>query len=898
MKNISALILSSFIILLFSSSGLFGQTNTQNYVVTKKYKQPTTSSISNPTPQVAVQNITYYDGLGRSILAIANQQSGSGKNIVTPIVYDSYGRQTKNYLPYPTQSTDLNFIPTTDAIMAQTTYQNYAGQVSYSEQLLEQSPLNRILKQAAPGNEWALGSGHEIKFEYKTNTATDVKLFKVVATFSSTTGIYEPSFTQSGSQYYPANELYKTITKNENWKSTDGLNNTVEEFKNKDGQIVLKRTYNDGAYDTYYIYDQFGNLTYVLPPSAEGSVSSPILNQLCYQYKYDAHNRLVEKRIPGKQWEFMVYDQLDRLVATGPALSPFTDAAVNTYGWLLTKYDVYNRPVITAWMPETFTSNSRASLQTIFSTATVYSVAKSTSDTTVNGVAFRYTNTVLPTSGYHVLSVSYFDNYDTNITFTPAITYTAAVTPAPVCFTNTAGNTPKGLATVSWTRVLQGISQYNADTGYLIYDTKGRVVRTFTNNYLGGLTQTDSQLEKMTGRVNYTLTTHKRISSSTALTVRDDFAYTAQDRLLTQLHTINSLPPQLIVKNEYDELGQLKNKRIGGSDVTTYAGLQKVDFNYNIRGWLTAINDVSNLSQGTDPRDLFAYKINYATVENNQGGNVSALYNGNISEVFWLTDQDNIQRKYGFRYDNLNRLTHSYYQKPNQSQTANSYGEFLNYDKNGNISSLQRNGDLDDDLNVIKIDNLTYSYAANSNRLLKVTDATNNSVGFKDDSNGTNDTVDDYDYDDNGNMKRDDNKGISSIKYNHLNLPIEIVFSGSTVKKIAYIYNSSGVKLKKVVTNGSAITYVDYLGGFQYKQTGTGTVVLEFFPHSEGYVSVTTAGTSVSYNYVFNYQDHLGNNRLSYTLNPTSNALTILEENHYYPFGFKHNNYNIGIYVA
>lgn len=123
--------------------------------------------------------------------------------------------------------------------------------------------------------------------------------------------------------------------------------------------------------------------------------------------------------------------------------------------------------------------------------------------------------------------------------------------------------------------------------------------------------------------------------------------------------------------------------------------------------------------------------------------------------------------------------------------------------------------------------------------------------------------------------------------------PIEIVFLGSTVKKIAYIYNSSGVKLKKVVTNGSVITNVDYLGGFQYKQTGTGTLYLEFFPHSEGYVSVTTSGTTLSYNYVFNYQDHLGNNRLSYTLNPSTNALTILEENHYYPFGFKHSNYNI-----
>ncbi len=38
----------------------------------------------------------------------------------------------------------------------------------------------------------------------------------------------------------------------------------------------------------------------------------------------------------------------------------------------------------------------------------------------------------------------------------------------------------------------------------------------------------------------------------------------------------------------------------------------------------------------------------------------------------------------------------------------------------------------------------------------------------------------------------------------------------------------------------------------------------------------------------------MGNIRLSYALNPVGNALTIVEENHYYPFGLKHANYNSG----
>ena len=68
---------------------------------------------------------------------------------------------------------------------------------------------------------------------------------------------------------------------------------------------------------------------------------------------------------------------------------------------------------------------------------------------------------------------------------------------------------------------------------------------------------------------------------------------------------------------------------------------------------------------------------------------------------------------------------------------------------------------------------------------------------------------------------------------------------------------------------------------------------MQFFPHAEGYVKVT--GTS--YDYVYNYTDHLGNIRLSYSKEPASNALKVIEENHYYPFGLKHTGYNSDRFV-
>ena len=87
-------------------------------------------------------------------------------------------------------------------------------------------------------------------------------------------------------------------------------------------------------------------------------------------------------------------------------------------------------------------------------------------------------------------------------------------------------------------------------------------------------------------------------------------------------------------------------------------------------------------------------------------------------------------------------------------------------------------------------------------------------------------------------------------------------------------------------------TLTDYLNGFQYKNN-----VLQYFPTSEGYVNFVidpVVEDKGKYSYVYNYTDHLGNIRLGYALNPVGNALTIVEENHYYPFGLKHANYNSG----
>ncbi len=869
-----------YILLLSLPVFVFAQSPDQNWVKTKTYKQPTVSAIATPSVSQASTQVTYFDGLGRPIQQVAHGQSNTGKDIITHIAYDAFGRQTKEFLPYASQTTSLNYNPSasTEVFSFYTSY-NEGTQNPYSEKLLEASPLGRILKQAAPGNAWAMGSGKEIKFDYQTNTVNDVKLYKATTTWNATLEVYAIAFVETG--FYPENQLYKTITFDEN---SAGLPTTkagrTEEYKDKEGKVILKRTFNNNiAHETYYVYDMYGNLTYVIPPAVSGTIDQTKLDNMCYQYKYDNRNRLVEKKLPGKQWEYMVYDKLDRVVATGPAYSPWGGSDTDK-GWMLTKYDVFNRPVYTGWyngMPVA-SSTDRKNLQGMVNANTLLSESKTTSTVTIDGVATKYTNTVFPTS-FKLLTVTYYDNYD----------YPNAPTlPSQIEGQNTQTTNLKGLATGAWIRVLDNASATTNETSYTLYDQRYRPIRSYTKNYLGGYTQIDSKLD-WAGKISYTVTRHKYYASSVELLIKDSFEYTEQDRLAKHKHQINTQPEQLLVLNTYDELGQLTRKKVGGTDVTGAQALQTVDYNYNIRGWLKEINDVNNIGA-----NLFAFKLNYNQKENGTAG----LFNGNISETLWRTSADNIKRKYEYKYDDLNRLLQANYSKPGLTSVPNNYAESMRYDKNGNITALTRYGDLDSDgmVSANLIDELKYTYDANNANLLKkVLDLSNNPQGFNEtadiatgDSDGLTDQTDDYEYDANGNMVKDTNKSITKITYNHLNLPINLLFEGTTNGTISYLYNATGEKLRKKVVDATSLNTTDYLNGFQYTNT-----TLDFFPHAEGYVKYTLSGKgSGIYSYVFNYTDHLGNIRLSYGKDPSTNVLKILEENHYYPFGLKHTNYN------
>jgi RHS repeat-associated protein len=864
---------------------VFSQSQDQNYIKTTTYKQPTQNTISNPTPAQATVSVGYIDGLGRPIQQIAHQQSNSGKDIITHIEYDAFGRQTKEFLPYGTTNQSLDYRPSANtevnSFYSQPYYENTTN--PFSEKLLEASPLNRVMKQAAPGNAWAMNSGKEIKFDYQTNTAADdVKLYVVSANWNATLGLYNIP-TSLTSQVYANGQLSKTITYDENTSAnpSEGNGATVE-FKDKQGRVVLKRTYNNSdRHDTYYIYDQYGNLTFVIPPLVDtqnATIPLSDLNNLCYQYKYDYRNRLVEKKLPGKTWEFIIYDKLDRVRATGPHYSPFNDHATTQQGWLFTKYDVFNRPVMTGYLPASVTSATRKTQQDAFNNANVnFNESKATANVSFSGVTHRYTNVSWPTTAYQILTVNYYDNYDFPMTST---TQPTMPSPAKVLgddILNGQNNNTKTLATGGFTRVCTSSTLVAGESYYTLYDLKARPVRVYTRNHLGGYTFTDTKLD-FAGQVQYTNQRHKRIPSSTETTVREDFIYSPQGRLLTHTHKINNGPTEVLARNSYDELGQLISNQVGGTGTNH---LQQVDMKYNIRGWLKEINDINTLGA-----DLFAFKINYNDPDTNFVGN--ALFNGNISQTLWKSVTDNTIKRYGYDYDELNRLADAKYYAGSHAASTDRYNETLQYDKNGNITNLTRRGSHNA-FNQI-IDQLAYAY--NGNQLQNVVEDPmgNAAAGFIDGHLGTPQTPD-YTYDAYGNMTIDNNKGITNIRYNHLNLPTEITFNDNSQTRINYTYNAAGAKVQKIATLGLndlgqiQTSTTLYLGGYQYNND-----ILQFFPHAQGYVRYNVHPETVAgvFDYVYQYKDHLGNIRINYTFDLETSSLKILEENHYYPFGLKH----------
>lgn len=861
--------------------------------------------LNNRTACDLMQTVQYLDGLGRLAQTIQIKGSPSGRDIVQPIVYDQFGRQTMKYLPYTAEATNSDGSYKVAALADQasfynsssgsTTEGNRVGGViqttyPYAQTVYENSPLSRVVEQGSYGLAWqstaSPDNDHTLRASFTSNEQTSTfntsntgnnpgsRQAAYYQAIVNPDGSYSLLRTGNTATYAPG-LLTVSILKNENWKPGDGCFGTTEEYKDKEGNIVLTRSYNiKGStaemLSTYYVYDERNQLAYVLPPGVNADDPSPIsaasINAMAYQYRYDARGRQTQKKVPGKGWQYMVYNKLDQLVAMQDSVQRMK----SPQQWTVTKYDALGRAVMTG-IYEYGTTPGNNYLNDIKNAADATGALWETPAATADG----YSNTAWPTVMSSVLKVTYYDSYS-GIPGLPPV--------YDLQNNNLYTRQTIGLVTATKTLVLN-TSDYLWTVNY--YDDEGTVLRTFAQHYLGGSSSLSTfNYDDITVEYNFLKQptwVRKRhyvanggSSASLKLTASDVYTYDHMGRKLSTQDTLTNgtdaaQAPIMISKIDYNEIGQPIKKGLHSLNGSSF--LQNVDYRYNARGWITHINNPALNNDGdvtnADGNDLFGMELKYENATN-------AQYNGNIGSAnFKTAPYSGIAYDallFNYDHDKLNRLTSTV--SSSASTNDGFYNESVSYDRMGNILSLKRyekNG-----ASPVLIDDLSYSYTGQQHD--RIDDATTEASGFTDAVK----QAGEYAYDGNGNEIKDLNKGLTNIAYNLLDLPQTV--SKSNGNTVSYVYDADGNKLRKLSTGNGITAINEYINGIQYEYTGS-TPTISFIQTEEG----RARRSGAVYKYEYDIKDHQGNTRVTFTWDPAdaTNQLTptMLQRNDYYAFG-------------
>ncbi|MBC7508370.1 MAG: RHS repeat-associated core domain-containing protein, partial [Ferruginibacter sp.] len=433
----------------------------------------------------------------------------------------------------------------------------------------------------------------------------------------------------------------------------------------------------------------------------------------------------------------------------------------------------------------------------------------------------------------------------------------------------------------------------------IYYDDKGRILQTYAVNLTGLVINTNQYNFAGQLLVSFQRTTSNALSQ--VIRVPTKYDYDDLNRLVDVRKIVYSnlkvnVSEKVLLKNQYDALGQFKTKILAPTSLTDNIGFEAEKYDYNIRGWLLGMNR-DYVGDANTP-SYFGFDLGYD--KSGIIGSYSPQYNGNISGTIWKSRGDTIKRKYDFAYDGVNRLMKAdFTQKKGSSwdvsagvnfsmRMGNGTDPLSAYDANGNIQAMNQMG-LQGTTSVT-IDSLSYKYLPNSNQLNYVTDAVNSAgtkLGdFQEPVQNRTDNISgnkaDYTYDLNGNLTVDNNKAISSITYNYLNLPWIITTAKGT---ITYTYDAGGTKIRKAtIEQASSLnnqikttTTTDYMGSLVYESKSDNdpkTVDyanrLQFGGQEEGRIRAVYGNSQTPdsiTNFAFDYflKDHLGNVRMVLT---------------------------------
>ena len=801
----------------------------------------------------SILDITYYDGLGYPAQTVSVAAAPNGKNIVTPIWFDVMRREdAKSYLPLVSSFASPR--PEETPLSSQQAFYNslYGSSdaaFAFTEKEYESSPLNRVKKQYTPGAAFravSTGVNHYSAFSYDANASNEVLDLRC-----DNTG------TLFVSGYLAAGKLFKnTIT------SPDGRVST--EFKDSEGTLYLAQSgTGNSVSETYYVYDGRRQLRWVIQPegtarvktlAANSSAANPytIANSdstailFAFLYNYDGLGRVAEKKIPGKGWEFIVYDPAGRSVATQDSLLREENR------WILTRYDSLSRVTATYLSAQ----KTRAEVETAFQTP-------------YPQIFNDQQNTLLSYSEY-------------------GKTAPAALAFSPVTGTVTSNDVDgrvKGLLTyskvldLSSSSMTPSLRRYREESYF--YDKKGRTVQTVTKMPDGELLRSSASYDF----VGNNLRSVQTLSVGTNATLQESentltqtFTYDSRARKLTATADLNnSSDTYAAVNYSYDNLGRLVNTKRGKTAAQGSASLNpstatpvlENSLTYNIQGWINSQSDI--LKKGSEP--AYSYNIYSQTLRYHDAVKTSTAksYDGLITEweaSQWKDASDwtnpgstESRSSYAFSYDNQGRLTQGERYIGTYTTSSDTFTEKnLSYDRNGNILTLRRFGENASSPK----DDFTYSYTGNRIRHLAGTG--------------------EYLYDGNGNMTKDALRNV--VMTYDINNQVKSVSRNDTLLS-NYTYLADGTKYKIIDRNGNGRAYV---GPFTLA-IQTENTVKEYLENADAEsgrimkIRQQNGGNTVtSYTTLFLVKDHLGSVRAV-----TDSQGHVLERNSYYPFGLQTN---------
>ena len=741
----------------------------KNYIVSAKLTHPSQLT-DGVLDREAIITVKYFDGLGREEQNVIRYGSGDLlSDLVDYTEYNSRGKASRKWLPVinSSQGGNADFCP-----IGSMGGHPSGDTAPYTSIYYEATQESRELETRAPGQAWQQHAG--VRKEYRLNSSS-VDSLKCGYYKVTPTGVLK----RAGN--YPTGELYVTII-------TDEDGHRVTEFVDKDQHKVLSRQQIGSSFaDTYYVYDIYGNLCYVLPPMASASLANlqntiPDTNEhiqkLCYVYKYDHRNRCIEKKLPGCSPVYYIYDSCDNLVYS-------QDGNQRSRGkWSFIAYDALGR---VAYSGVTSERRTAAQLRDAFQNQSPRVCLDAQQE-------LGYTRVYENVSASDIKVVNYYDNYDflDKFAFGDSLQYMPMVN-----FDEKYVNTmhpqlsAKGLQTGSIARTLDAAGTPLVKSIY--YDYHGNVIQSHENNLLGGF---DHEFLHLTFTGKPLTALHQHSTDSCYNSDIYTYTYDNLERLLTTAVAHDGAAAVTLCSNTYDALGRLASSTVNN-------GGNRTAYSYNVRGWTQSVTN-----------NHFYEWLHYQDAPS--GG--TPCYNGNISGITWLQRESmkaatSVESKYSFSYDGLNRLTQAAYCHVSDLEEDEDdwNGDLITYndrnfscsyayDLNGNMTNLQRfgvnfyNTSMSTHFrNYGLIDNLTMNYSGN--QLTSVTDQCSaltyaGAMEFCDRTNRN----DEYTYDANGNMTRDRNKGIHSITYNMLNLPQTILFNDG--HETRYTYAADGRKLR------------------------------------------------------------------------------------------------------